>query len=311
MVFLVGIILGIGGAFFGPAVMSVLPQMVSKDKLTNVNSLFGIANTGADILGNGIGGVLYVLLGAPLMFLINGLSFLISGVSIIFAKIPKSKESKITKENFILDLKDSFKFVWKLKGLFYMLIILGILSFLSYIAIVLLIPLFQFTPDLGVAKYGIAMASFTAGVFLGLVVLSALKVQPHKRTAFMLISLSISNLSLVIFAITSNFYLMVALLFISGITGSVANVFILASIQSVVPDDMMGKVMGLVSTVIAALIPLGMITGGLLAEIFPIRTIFLASFLFSFLGFVILFLVPSVRKFINFDPERQDIWDLV
>jgi DHA3 family macrolide efflux protein-like MFS transporter len=66
MVFLGGIILGIGGAFFGPAAMSVLPQMVPKDKITNANSLFGVATTGADILGNSLGGILYVLIGAPL-----------------------------------------------------------------------------------------------------------------------------------------------------------------------------------------------------------------------------------------------------
>lgn len=310
MVFLAGIILGIGGAFFAPAVMSVLPQMVPKDKITNANSLFGMAYTGADILGNGIGGVLYVLIGAPLMFFLNGLSFLISGISIIFAKIPKSRETKITTENFISDLKDSFRFVWKLKGLFYIMIIFAIFSFLIHIAVVLLIPLFQFTPGLGAAKYGIAVASYTAGVFLGMVVLSAVKVQPHKRAALMLASLTISNLCLIIFALTSDFYLMVVLLLIAGIAESVTNVFILSSIQSVVPDDMMGKVMGLVSTVTMALIPVAMITGGILAEIFPIRMIFLVCFLFSFLVFVNLFLIPSVRKFINFDPEKHDIWDL-
>lgn len=310
MVFLAGIILGIGGAFFAPAVMSVLPQMVPKEKLTNVNSLFGMAYTGADILGNGIGGVLYVLISAPLMFLLNGASFLISGVSIIFAKIPKSRESKITTENFVYDLKNSFKFVWKLKGLFYIMVIFAIFSFLIHIAVVLLIPLFQFTPGLGATKYGIAVASYTFGVFLGLTVLSAIKVKPHKRAVLMLISLTISNLSLIIFTLTTDFYLMVGLLLIAGIAESVANVFILASIQSVVPDDMMGKVMGLVSTVTMALIPVAMITGGLLAEIFPIRTIFLVCFLFSFLVFMNLFLIPSVRKFINFDPEKQVLEDL-
>lgn len=310
MVFLAGIILGICGAFFGPAAMSVLPMMVPQDKLTNANSLFGVANTGADILGNSLGGVLYVLIGAPLMFLFNGISFLLSGISISFAKIPKNRESKITSENFILDLKESLKFVWKLKGLFYILIIFAIFSFLVHIAVVLLIPLFQFTPDLGAAKYGIAVASYTVGVFLGMIILSALQVHPTKRAVLMLISLTISNLCLIIFALTTEFYLMVILLLIAGLAESVANVFILSSIQSVVPDDMMGKVMGLVGTVTMALIPLAMVTGGFLAEIFPIRTIFLVCFLVSFLVFVNLFLIPSVRRFINFDPETQDIKDL-
>lgn len=126
----------------------------------------------------------------------------------------------------------------------------------------------------------------------------------------MLVSLCISNLCLVLFALTTDFYLMSFLLLIAGISESVVNVFILSSIQSVVPDDMMGKIMGLVGTVTMALIPLAMITGGILAEFFPIRTIFLVCFLASFVVFVNLFFIPSVRKFINFDPSTQSIADL-
>lgn len=310
MVFLAGVILGIGGAFFGPAAMSVLPQMVPQNKLTNANSLFGIANTGADILGNSLGGILYVLIGAPLMFLINGISFIISGISISLAKIPKNKTSEITSQNFISDLTKSLGFIWKLKGLFYIMILFSIFSFLVHIAVVLLIPLFQFTPGLGAAKYGIAVACFTAGMFLGMIVLSAMAIHPSKRAALMLVSLCISNLCLVLFALTTDFYLMSFLLLIAGISESVVNVFILSSIQSVVPDDMMGKIMGLVGTVTMALIPLAMITGGILAEFFPIRTIFLVCFLASFVVFVNLFFIPSVRKFINFDPSTQSIADL-
>ncbi len=311
MVFLAGIILGMGGAFFGPAAMSILPQMVPRDKLTNANSLFGVSNTGADILGNSLGGVLYILIGAPLMFLLNGISFILSGISISFAKIPKSRESKITTENFLSDLKESMQFVWKLKGLLYILLIFSIFSFLVHIAVVLLIPLFQFTPGLGAAKYGIAVACFTVGVFMGMVVLSTLNVHPSKRATLMLVSLTISNLCLILFALTTEFYLMALLLLIAGLSESVVNVFILSSIQSVVPDEMMGKVMGLVGTLTMALTPLAMVTGGVLAEIFPIRTIFLVCFLGSFLVFVNLFFIKSVRRFINFDPAREHREDLI
>jgi MFS family permease len=311
MVFVAGIILGVGGAFFGPAVMSVLPRMVAKDKLTNVNSLFQGAVIGADILGNSLGGVLYVLLGAPVLFLLNGISFLVSGISISFSKIPKSRESKITYQNFTTDLKDSLSFVWKLKGLLYILFIFSIFSFLVHIAILLLIPLFQFTPNLGAAKYGIAMASFTVGVLLGMIILSVVKLHPSRRASLMLISISVSNLSLILFALTTEYYLMLLLLFIAGLAESVVSVFILSSIQSVVPDNMMGKVMGLVGTITMALTPIAFITGGILAEIFPIRTILFVCFLASFLIFLNLFLIPSVRKFINFNPETQVIDDLI
>jgi hypothetical protein len=50
------------------------------------------------------------------------------------------------------------------------MILFSIFSFLEHIAVILFIPLFQFTPGLGAAKYGIAMASFTVGMFLGMIV---------------------------------------------------------------------------------------------------------------------------------------------
>lgn len=310
MVFIAGIILGICGAFFSPAATSVLPQMVPKDKLTNANSLFGMAYTGADILGNSIGGVLFALLGAPLMFLINGISFVLSGASISFAKIPKSRESNITLDDFKRDIKESFSFIYNLKGLFYILLIFSISSFLAHIAIVLLIPLFQFTPGLGAAKYGVTIASFTLGIFLGMIFLSIINVPSPKKALIMFVSVTISNLCLVAFALTTEFYLMVILLFVAGITGSVVNVFVISSIQFIVPDNMMGKVMALVNTLILALVPLAMITGGILAQFFPIRIIFMVCFLAGLLVFAGLFLASSVRKFINFDPENQSIEDL-
>lgn len=306
MVFLAGIILGVGGAFFGPAAMSVLPKMVPKDKITNANSLFGVANTGADILGSSLGGVLYVLIGAPLMFLFNGISFIISGISIKFAKIPENRISKITPQNFKSDFREALLFVRKMKGLLYVLAIFSIFSFLIHIAVVLLIPLFQFTPSLGAAKYGIAVACFTGGVFLGMIILSAMEVHPKKRSLLMLVSLSVSNICLILFAMTTEFYLMAVLLLIAGLSDSVVNVFILSSIQVSVPDDMMGKVMGLLGTLTMALTPLAMVIGGILAEFFPIRSIFLLCFVASFLVFLPMFAISSVRKFINFDPETQD-----
>ncbi|MBI5680324.1 MAG: MFS transporter [Methanobacterium sp.] len=311
MVFLAGIILGICGAFFSPAATSVIPQMVPKDKLTNANSLFGMAYTGADILGNSIGGILFALIGAPLMFLVNGISFIVSGASISFAQIPKSRESKITLDDFKSDIRESFSFIYNLKGLFYILLIFSISSFLAHIAIVLLIPLFQFTPGLGAAKYGVTIASFTVGIFLGMIFLSIINVPSPKKAVVMFVSVTISNLCLVAFALITEFYLMVIMLFIAGISGSVVNVFVISSIQSIVPDNMMGKVMALVNTLIIALIPLAMIIGGVLAQFFPIRAIFMVCFLLGVLVFISLFFMPSVRKFINFDPENQSIEDMM
>jgi len=76
MVLLGGIVLGICGSFFNPAVQSSIPDLVPKDKLVKANSVFSLASTGTDIIGKTIGGFLFHVVGAPIMFLINGLSYI-------------------------------------------------------------------------------------------------------------------------------------------------------------------------------------------------------------------------------------------
>jgi predicted MFS family arabinose efflux permease len=58
---------------------------------------------------------------------------------------------------------------------------------------------------------------------------------------------------------------------------------------SVVPDNMVGKVMALVNTLVMALTPLAMILGGILAQFFPIRTIFMVCFIASLFVFISIF----------------------
>ncbi|MFR4767154.1 MAG: MFS transporter [Paraclostridium sordellii] len=98
MVFIVGIISGICAAFFNPAINSSRPDIVPEDKLLKANSVTSLAQSGMDMIGNAVGGVLYVLIGAPYMFLLNGISYLFSAFTEIFITIPKVKreEKEIT-----------------------------------------------------------------------------------------------------------------------------------------------------------------------------------------------------------------------
>lgn len=167
MVFVAGIILSVCVAIFSPGINSSIPDLVPKSKITNANFLFAIVTNGASMLGNIAGGFLFQIIGAPLMFLFNGLSFLFSGFSILLVKIPEI-EKKID-QHFLDDLKDGFDFVWRLKGLRYTLLVAAFSNFFANIAMILLLPMFQKTPDLGPGKYGIAMGCFMGGAFVGFI----------------------------------------------------------------------------------------------------------------------------------------------
>ncbi len=76
----VALLLGIGHAFFVPAAQALIPAIVPQEKLQNANGLRAATNQSFNLAGNAAAGALYVFLGPALLFAVNGLTFLISGL---------------------------------------------------------------------------------------------------------------------------------------------------------------------------------------------------------------------------------------
>ena len=180
MVFAAGIILGLCGAFFTPAVGSVIPDITSRAKVVQANSVFSMLQTGANIIGNSAGGVLFQLLGAPLLFLFNGLSYLFSAANLLFARFPRVHHVEAT-AHFWTDLKKGLSFVWTIRGLRSLILIAAVINFFANMAFMLFLPFYQRNPALGPVKYGIAMSLFTGGMFLGMAFTAVVKIPPALR----------------------------------------------------------------------------------------------------------------------------------
>jgi MFS transporter, DHA3 family, macrolide efflux protein len=285
MVFAAGIIIGLGAAFFNPATLSIVPDLVKKDDLVKANSFFSMIRAGSGILGNSLGGILYGLLGAPLMFLVNGLSYIFSSISEIFIAVPTIHKNK-DRSKFFDDMKDGMTFVWQLRSLRFMMIIAGVFNFFAWIALVLILPLFQRTAGLGATRYGFTMALFTIGMLLGMGLTAAVKIDASKRFfVFTLCTLSFI-LCLTLFPLWNIFPLMLILVFFGGFTNSIVNVLLISIIQLAVPADKRGKVMGFLETLTQGLTPIGMAAGGFLGEYLPIKFVISGSFIV--IGIIIL-----------------------
>ena len=285
MVFTAGIIIGIGAAFFNPTILSAVPDLVPREKLVQANSFFSMIRAGSGIFGNSLGGILYGLLGAPLMFLLNGLSYLFSSFTEIFIRVPKIHH-KSEKMHYWADMKSGLRFVWKSTGLRVMMISAGALNFFAWISLVLILPLFQRTPWLGPERYGIIMAVFTGGMLVGMLFAASVKIPEERRLPLFIICTVIFIAVLAVFPFFNIFALMILVVVIGGFSNAIVNVLLQSVIQLAVPRNMRGKVMGLLETLTQGLTPIGMAVGGLLGEILPLKLIISGGFVM--MGVVIL-----------------------
>jgi DHA3 family macrolide efflux protein-like MFS transporter len=295
MVFAAGIVIGLGAAVFNPTILAIIPDIVPRERLVQGNSFFSMIRAGSGIIGNSLGGVLYALLGAPLMFVANGLSYLFSAASELFIRVPKVERAG-SPTHFFTDLKAGVRFVWKSTGLRSLLLVAAV-NFLAMIGIVLILPLFQRTEGLGPVRFGIIMAVFTGAMLLGMAFTAAVKITDRNRYAVFLGSMVITSVAFTLVAVWTIFPLMAIFAAIGGFFNAIVNVLIQSVIQLSTPQDMRGKVMGFLEALTGGLMPIGLAVGGLLGEFLPLRLVIILAFAVSGAVAIPPFLAPSIRRF--------------
>ncbi|HYE82088.1 MAG TPA: MFS transporter [Clostridia bacterium] len=98
--------------FFDPATKGMLPQLVSREELTKANSTVASTRILTGLLSPLIGAALYAGLGIMGVFLINGISFILSGCSEQLIKYKHvERESKNGTPALVTDLSEGIRFI--------------------------------------------------------------------------------------------------------------------------------------------------------------------------------------------------------
>lgn len=310
MVFVIGILNGVCSAFFNPAIISTRPDIVPSSKLVKANSVTSLAQSSMDMIGSAVGGVLYVALGAPYMFLFNGISYLFSAFTEMFISIPKvnREDKEIT---FFEDFKVGFNYLKNFKVLRNNFMSSSMINFFANSAVILFVPYFKEMPFLGISKYGFAMTVFALGAMSGSIILSIINIKKEHRFNMYRLSLIIQTALFLCFMLTNNYYLMLIFIYLAFVFNSFANTIASTSMMAVVPSEIRGKVMAITSTVSMGLIPIGQLMGGVLGEIFSIRLVMISLFFFCFIAAVANIRVKNLRKFIEYDSNDDNIEELI
>ena len=303
MVFVAGVIIGIGAAFFEPSVSSIIPDLVEKKDLVRANSAFAMIRAGSGIVGNSGAGVLYALIGAPLLFLVNGISYIVSAASELFVRVPKIRHDG-RRADFWADMRAGLGFTWNYRGLRFLFLGAAIINFFASISFILMLPLFQRTASLGPGRYGATMALLTFGMLSGMILVASVKVPASRRLLVFSAAALVMGVVWALFPLSKSFVVMLGLVFIGGIGNAVINVFIDTITQLTVPQHMRGKVYGLLNTLSMGLTPIAMGVGGVLGQLLPIRTVMVGSWIVVVLIMAPMLLSQDFRSFLSYDPDR-------
>jgi MFS family permease len=297
--FIVSVILGVIRSFFNPAISASIPDIVPRQKVSAANSLNQSSFQISQFVGQGIGGYLFVILGAPLLFLIDGITYLFSAFSESFIKIPqkipeKSGAWRDKLRQFKSDTAKGFRYVWGHTGIRALFFAAAFINFFAF-PIFVLLPFYvedhlNATPD----WYGYILAASGFGTLIGYAIAGGIKIPSHFRSKAVISALVLMSFCLPILSILREPVLALVLMIMIGILSGFFHINIYTLLQIAIPSEMRGRVFGLLLTLSAGLTPISMGLSGIIADLVNQNI----PLIYAVCGIIILFLsiITSLSK---------------
>lgn len=263
-VFALAATLGVVNAFDVPARQSFVVEMVGKEDLVNAIALNSSIVNGARTVGPAVAGILLAAVGEGWCFLLNGLSYIAVITGLLLMELP-AREKRAKAPASLAETVEGFRFIRKTTPIRDLLLLVGLVSFagMSY---TVLMPIFADSILRGGPKgLGLLMASAGFGSFCGALSIAS---RSSIRGLGRIVALSALTfgLSLSVFALSRTFWLSAAVLFVVGMSMITQAASTNTLIQSMVPDELRGRVMAVYAMMFMGMSPIGALVEGALAE---------------------------------------------
>jgi MFS family permease len=257
---------GIAMGFDMPARQAFTVEMANREDLLNAISLNSSIVNGARVVGPSVAGLMIGAVGVAMCFLLNGLSFIAVIAGLLMMRLPPF-EAKV-------QVASAGEHAWN--GIVYsmkhprvrMILVLFLAVGVFGWSYAVLMP--AFARDVigrGANGYGVLMSASGLGAFVGALMVAT---YGHLFAPRRLALGGVWLFSAALFAVsfTKNFVPALVLLFVGGFGMLLFFATSNTVLQTIVPDEMRGRVMGVWSLVFGAMIPLGSLEAGTVAHWF-------------------------------------------
>lgn len=249
-----------------PATMAVLPELVPPDQLGRANSMNLAIFRIAGLVGPGVGGIAFRLLGAPVLFLLDGVTFLISGTAKSFVRMPSAPGERGLR-GIGGEVVEGLRYVLDQRGPRALFVSGAVMNFLIA-PVLLLLPFYiEDTLRLRVDWYGYLLAGFGAGSLAGYALVSARPDTPQTRSRLMITAMIGTALGILVLGLARHPLAAVAVFSLTGVASGVFNVSARTLLQVAVPSGMRGRLFATMGTLTRALSPLSMGIAGVAADL--------------------------------------------
>ena len=261
-VFVLAALLGCVNAFDIPARQAFIVDMVGKEDLMNAIALNSSMFNGARVVGPAIAGLLVATIGEGWCFFANAVSYLAVITGLLMMRIHCAR--RVTAESPLETTIEGFRWVKNTAPIRALLLLLGLLSLVA-MPYAVLMPIFaDRILHSGARGLGILMGFSGVGALMGALLLAA-KSGLKGLGRWIVISTAGFGASLILFSWSRVLWLSALLLVPVGLTLMVEMAASNTLIQSMVPDELRGRVMAVYSMMFMGMAPFGALFAGAIA----------------------------------------------
>lgn len=266
------LLLQFAGVCFGPAEIALIPMVVGEEQVPAAMGINQSGSATAQLAGQVGGGALLTVLGAPLLFFLDGASFLVSVVSLLFIRAAEPPRRK-TSTSFFAEWKEGLALVVRSK-LIVLVTAAALVTNFGLAAFDITLTAWVRGPLHGTAFWlGLVMGAFFVGVIGGGALLGMVTKRVSLRVTLMA-GLLVAGASIGSVGAFADTYWTIGVLLVCGLSIGILNGSLGAMAVAVIPQQMRGRVFGLLGALSTIATPLGMaVFGGLMVYI-PLAALF-------------------------------------
>ncbi len=266
-------------SLFLPASQAIIPRIIKQEGLEHANGLLQSMQAGMISIGSAAGGIIVTTAGASLGLGINAMTYALSALFLVqisgeFGKIVKSGNH--LKEGVMHDIGVGFRYMKENKPI--LEITLGFLPVNFFAALVetfLVVYAAMHFPS-NAPSYGYLVAGITLGIVLGSITVE--RIHARKFAGWLMGLCIFANAAgIYVLVISQNEFLAIIGSIILGLAIGLINTTFLSTIQALVPNEFLARVMSVDSVGSMAAVPAGIAAGGILIATYGINMTFIIS----------------------------------
>jgi MFS family permease len=247
-----------------PARQSLLVNLVDgKEDLPNAIALNSSLFNAARLVGPAVGGVMIAFFGEGPVFVLNALSYVAVLGALMAIRV--TVETVPTTGSLLGHIRGGFAYAWSVAPIRDLLIVLAMVSLVG-IPYVVLLPVFA-RDVLGGDSSTLGLLTSCAGLgsLIGALILAS-RSSIRRLGRLIAVATAAFGVTLIGFALSTSLFLSCLMITVTGLSVMLATASINTVLQTLVKDELRGRVMSLYTMAFVGMTPIGGLVGGAIAN---------------------------------------------